>query len=141
MWKIPLFVIGLYLVVRAVVEPFVIDLGDPSTYRLDWGGPHLAGVLAVHIGPGLVAAALMTRWFIKRRRNSGPPQRAHRRPDRRADRPADRGPDRRADHGADPRADRGADPRADRGVDRRADRGADRRAEPWAERKPTRMPG
>ncbi|MGK5680462.1 hypothetical protein [Actinoplanes sp. URMC 104] len=68
MWRIPLFVIGLYLVVRAAIEPFVIDFGDAATYRNDWGGPHLAGVLAVHVGPGLPAAALMIRWFVRRRR-------------------------------------------------------------------------
>lgn len=67
MWRIPLFVIGLFFVVRAVAEPFVIDLGDPATYRNDWGGPHLAGVLAVHMGPGLVAAALMIWWAVRRR--------------------------------------------------------------------------
>lgn len=64
-----LWILGLYLVVRAVVEPFVIDMSDPATYRLDWGGPHLAGVLAVHCGPGIVAAALMV-WSLTRRRRS-----------------------------------------------------------------------
>ena len=44
-----------YFVVRGVAEPFVIDVGDPATYRHDWGGPSLAGVLAVHCGPGLLA--------------------------------------------------------------------------------------
>lgn len=44
--------LGLYLVVRAVAEPFVIDMTDPATYRSDWGGPSLAGVLLVHCGPG-----------------------------------------------------------------------------------------
>jgi hypothetical protein len=48
-------IIGLYLIVRAAVEPFVIDVSDPATYRNDWGGPHLIGVLAVHCGPGLLA--------------------------------------------------------------------------------------
>ncbi|MFI7606964.1 hypothetical protein ACIBTV_17740 [Micromonospora sp. NPDC049366] len=59
-------VLGAYLVVRAIAEPFVIDLGDPATYRDDWGGPGLAGVLAVHCGPGVVAAALMG-WALIRR--------------------------------------------------------------------------
>jgi hypothetical protein len=63
-----LWIIGLYFVARAVVEPFVIDLTDPATYHLDWGGPHLAGVLAVHCGPGIVAAALMVRSLLRRRR-------------------------------------------------------------------------
>ena len=72
-----LWILGLYLVARAAVEPFVIDLNDPATYRLDWGGPHLAGVLAVHCLPGIVAAALMV-WSLTRRRRSataGPQQR------------------------------------------------------------------
>ncbi|MFC7531398.1 hypothetical protein [Actinoplanes sp. GCM10030250] len=47
--------LGLYLVARAVAEPFVIDVTDASTYRNDWGGPALAGVLAVHMGPGILA--------------------------------------------------------------------------------------
>lgn len=50
--------IGLYLILRAIAEPFVIDVGDPSTYEDDWGGPSLAGVLLVHCGPGIVAAAV-----------------------------------------------------------------------------------
>lgn len=40
----------LYFVVRAAVEPFVIDFADPTTYENDWGGPSLAGVLLVHMG-------------------------------------------------------------------------------------------
>jgi hypothetical protein len=55
------FVVGLYLVGRAAAEPFVIDMSDPSTYREDWGGPSLVGVLAVHCLPGVVAAALLVR--------------------------------------------------------------------------------
>ncbi|MDW5325435.1 hypothetical protein [Plantactinospora sp. KLBMP9567] len=50
---------GLYLIVRAVAEPFVIDMTDPASYRQDWGGPSLAGVLLVHCGPGLVSAVLI----------------------------------------------------------------------------------
>ena len=60
------FVLGLYLVVRAVVEVATIDYGDPDSYRLDWGGPSLAGVLAVHCGPGVIAAVLMV-WWLRRR--------------------------------------------------------------------------
>ena len=62
-----LWVFGLFLIGRAIVEPFVINVHDPSTYHLDWGGPHLAGVLAVHCGPGIVAAALMIRSIVRRR--------------------------------------------------------------------------
>ncbi|MGW4940637.1 hypothetical protein ACWEOZ_03485 [Actinoplanes sp. NPDC004185] len=63
-----LWIIGLFFVARAVAEPFVIDMTDPATYHLDWGGPHLAGVLAVHCVPGIVAAALMVRSLVRRRR-------------------------------------------------------------------------
>jgi len=63
-------VFGLYLIVRAVAELFVIDMNDPATYRSDWGGPSLLGVLAVHCGPGLVAAVLIVTALL-RRRSSG----------------------------------------------------------------------
>jgi hypothetical protein len=49
-------IFGVFLIVRAVVEPFAIDVTDPSTYRSDWGGPSLVGVLLVHCGPGVLAA-------------------------------------------------------------------------------------
>jgi hypothetical protein len=62
------FVVGVYLIVRAIAEPFVIDMSDPATYRKDWGGPSLAGVLAVHCGLGVIAAVLMV-WALKRRRS------------------------------------------------------------------------
>lgn len=61
-----LWVIGIYFVARALVEPFVIDVNDPASFRNDWGGPHLAGVLLVHCGLGVVAAALMA-WRLMRR--------------------------------------------------------------------------
>ena len=61
-----LWVIGIYFVARALAEPFVIDVNDPATYHHDWGGPHLAGVLLVHCGLGVVAAALMA-WRLMRR--------------------------------------------------------------------------
>jgi hypothetical protein len=47
-------IVGLYLTCRAIAEPFVIHWGDPASYRADWGGPSLAGVLAVHCLPGLL---------------------------------------------------------------------------------------
>ncbi|MGH8775311.1 MAG: hypothetical protein ACRDWI_09115 [Jiangellaceae bacterium] len=65
-WTV-LTVLGLYLVVRAVAEPFVIDVNDPATYRDDWGGPSLAGVLAVHSGPGLVVGVVTMAALIRRR--------------------------------------------------------------------------
>ena len=35
------FMLGLYLVARAIAEPFVIDVTDPATYR-DTGRPQAA---------------------------------------------------------------------------------------------------
>lgn len=62
------FVVSAFLLVRAIVEIFVIDYGDPSSYRNDWGGPSLAGVLAVHSGPGILAATLIVWAFLRARR-------------------------------------------------------------------------
>jgi hypothetical protein len=62
--------LGTYLIVRAIAEPFVINMNDPSTYHLDWGGPHLIGVLTVHCGPGIVSAILIARWLHGRRRRA-----------------------------------------------------------------------
>jgi hypothetical protein len=60
-------VLGLYLMVRAIAEPFVIDMSDPATYRNDWGGPSLLGVLLVHCGPGVMAAVVITVVLVGRR--------------------------------------------------------------------------
>jgi hypothetical protein len=80
--------LGLYLIVRAIIEPFVIDLRDPSTYHLDWGGPHLAGVLAVHCLPGVIAAVLIARRIRARQRAQGQPSAGrHPRPSMRGRRP------------------------------------------------------
>lgn len=68
------FVLGLYLIVRAVVEVAIVDYGDPDSYRLDWGGPSLAGVLAVHCGPGVLAAVLMVWWLRRRASRRHPAQ-------------------------------------------------------------------
>jgi hypothetical protein len=63
------FAVGLYFIGRAVAEPFIIDMSNPDTYRLDWGGPSLPGVLLVHCGPGVISLALMVA-AIRRRRPS-----------------------------------------------------------------------
>lgn len=65
------WLMGAFLVVRAIAEPFVIDLSDPATYRNDWGGPSLIGVPAVHMLPGLLAAALMVL-ALRRRKGTRP---------------------------------------------------------------------
>ena len=62
-------VLAVYLIGRGIVELFVIHYGDPSSYKNDWGGPSLAGVLAVHTGPAvLILGALFVRRL--RHRNS-----------------------------------------------------------------------
>jgi len=61
-------VVALYLVLRGIVEPFVIDVNDSDSYRSDWGGPSLIGVLAVHSGPALVIVAAVVVWIVRRRR-------------------------------------------------------------------------
>jgi len=60
-------VFAIYLVVRGIAEPFVIDVNDPDSYRSDWGGPSLIGVLAVHAGPALVIVIAAVVWFVRRR--------------------------------------------------------------------------
>jgi O-antigen ligase len=59
-------VVGLYLTGRAVAEFWLIHWGDPASYRNDWGGPSLLGVLAVHCLPGLLLPGYLT-WRISRR--------------------------------------------------------------------------
>ena len=73
-------VVGAYLIARAIAEPFTIDFGDPASYRNDWGGPTLLGVLAVHCGPGILSALAFTGVVLRRRRaarsTGGSPTRA-----------------------------------------------------------------
>lgn len=57
--------VGFYLIARAIAEPFLIDMSDPATYRDDWGGPSLIGVLLVHCLPGILAVVVLV---IARRR-------------------------------------------------------------------------
>ena len=61
-------IVALFFIVRAVAEPFVIDVTDPSTYAGDWGGPSLIGVLAVHCGPGVLAAMFLYGALVRWRR-------------------------------------------------------------------------
>ena len=59
--------LAVFLILRAIVELFVIDFSDPSSYAGDWGGPSLVGVLIVHCLPGVLAAIALVVWW--RRRN------------------------------------------------------------------------
>ena len=61
-------IVGLYLIGRAIVELFLVDTSDPASYRNDWGGPSLFGVLAVHCGPGLLAAVAILIALFRRHR-------------------------------------------------------------------------
>jgi hypothetical protein len=63
------YVVGAYFVVRAAVEVVMIDYGDAASYRKDWGGPSLLGVLAVHCLPGVIALAFMI-WGVRRLRRN-----------------------------------------------------------------------
>jgi hypothetical protein len=66
-----------YLVVRGIVEFFVINYSRPESYRENWGGPSLAGVLAVHSGPGLAilifAGVYLYRWRRTQRKTVSAP--------------------------------------------------------------------
>jgi hypothetical protein len=64
-------VFGLFLTGRAVAELFVLHWGDPASYRNDWGGPSLIGVLAVHCLPGLILPAALICRLRRRASRSG----------------------------------------------------------------------
>lgn len=64
-------ILAVFLIVRAVVELFVIDFSDPSSYASDWGRPSLVGVLIVHCLPGVLAAIALAVWWRRRRANDG----------------------------------------------------------------------
>ena len=46
-----------FFVVRGIAELFTLDYSHPASYRGDWGGPSLLGVLATHSGPAVVVLA------------------------------------------------------------------------------------
>jgi hypothetical protein len=46
--------VAIYLVARGIAELFVLHYSDPASYSNSWGGPSLAGVLAVHTGPAVL---------------------------------------------------------------------------------------
>ena len=63
------YVMGVYLILRALVEPFLINYSQPQTYMHDWGGPTYVGVLAVHMVPGIVSLGLIIAHVRKTRRS------------------------------------------------------------------------
>ena len=56
-------VLAVYLVGRGIAEFFTVNYNDPASYRLDWGGPGLAGVFAVHTGPAVLILAGAAVWL------------------------------------------------------------------------------
>jgi hypothetical protein len=63
------FVLLLFMIFaigRGIVELFTINWSDPASYRADWGGPSLFGVLLVHSGPGVLSAAALAVWWQRR---------------------------------------------------------------------------
>ena len=64
-------ILAVFLIIRAIVELFVIDFSDPSSYASDWGGPSLVGVLIVHCLPGVLAAIGLVVWWRRRRAEDG----------------------------------------------------------------------
>ena len=60
-------IVGVFFIVRAVVELLTIDYADPSSYADDWGGPSLASVLLVHCGLGLISAVWIGVFLWRRR--------------------------------------------------------------------------
>lgn len=61
-------ILAAYLVARGVAEFFIINYSGPASYRNDWGGPGLAGVFAVHSGPGLAVLVAAAGYLLRRRR-------------------------------------------------------------------------
>src|SRR5271169_2782210 len=64
--------VALYLVGRAIAEFFVVNYSDPASYRDAWGGPSLAGVFAVHAGPGIAIMIAAIVWLYRHRRRGAP---------------------------------------------------------------------
>jgi hypothetical protein len=65
--------VALYAVGRAIAEFLMINYADPASYRNDWGGPSLAGVLAVHAGPGVAVVIAAAVWLYRHYRRHGQP--------------------------------------------------------------------
>lgn len=64
--------VALYLVIRGIAEFWVVDYGNPASYRQSWGGPSLLGVFAVHTGPAVVVVVGFGAWLWRRRTRRSP---------------------------------------------------------------------
>jgi hypothetical protein len=65
-----------YLVGRAAAEFWTVNYSDPASYQRSWGGPSLAGVFAVHSGPGLVVLIVAGGWLRRRLARPSSPARS-----------------------------------------------------------------
>jgi hypothetical protein len=61
--------VALYAVGRGIAEFWTVNYSDPGSYGHSWGGPSLAGVFAVHSGPGFVIVIAAAWWLVRRARN------------------------------------------------------------------------
>jgi hypothetical protein len=59
--------VALYAVGRGIAEFWAVNYSDPASYAHSWGGPSLAGVFAVHSGPGF-AIVIAAAWWLGRQR-------------------------------------------------------------------------
>jgi NADH:ubiquinone oxidoreductase subunit K len=57
---------ALYAVGRGIAEFFTVNYSDPASYHESWGGPSLAGVFAVHSGPGFAVLVAAAVWLWRR---------------------------------------------------------------------------
>ncbi len=64
------YVLGIYLIIRAAVEPFIIDYDNPGSYQQLWGGPTIFGVMAVHMLPGIISLILII-FHLKKKLRKG----------------------------------------------------------------------
>ena len=61
--------VALYVVGRGIAEFWTVNYADPASYEHSWGGPSLAGVFAVHSGPGFVIVIAAAWWLVRRARH------------------------------------------------------------------------
>jgi hypothetical protein len=62
--------VAAYLTGRGIAEFWLVDYSSPASYRDAWGGPTLAGVFAVHSGPGLIILIATAVWLYRRRHHT-----------------------------------------------------------------------
>ncbi len=58
--------VAAFLVGRGIAEFWTVDYASPASYQHSWGGPSLAGVFAVHTGPGLIIVIMTSVWLYRR---------------------------------------------------------------------------